>query len=405
MKLGLQAPSWRMLLAAALTLSIAAVAGAKTIETVRGPFAPAWIEAVARPTSNLVATQFDLDMALNQRKTLPTSPCWRCRVGDALSRDPMSAPALRVMAMYAELDGRTDEADKLVNLASRLSRREPLVQYWMIERANRNGNVKDAVQHYDQAIAVRPRLGEVMYPQIIARLDEPAFRSAFADTMRDGRHWIDDFLLAAMGYGDNLPALAATLAEASPSGPINETTAPYERGLIALLASKHDYVTAHNLARRLLGSEAVLRDSSFNERTLNKDYSPLLWSFSEDSEFASGLSDDDTLRVEALSGASGLAVYRVFLLDPGNYRFEADVTPIEGASLPASEWQAHCLAGAEGLLGRASANAEGATRIDLDFTVPRECRAVRLSFSVANGVGQDRAALDLSAASLHKRSN
>ena len=82
----------------------------------------------------------------------------------ALRRDPTMAPAWRLLALAASMQGREREAARLFHFAERLSRRDLPTQLWLIEESVSRNDIPGALRHYDIALRTSLASPELLFP-------------------------------------------------------------------------------------------------------------------------------------------------------------------------------------------------------------------------------------------------
>ncbi len=389
------------LLAASLPLS--GFAAASAMSHVRGALAPSWVDQISHPDADRVALQFDIDLAVQRRTTLPDQPCWPCRLREALASDPLSGTALRVLAMYDENARENDAAADKLALATQITRRDIISQVWLAEFYRRRGDIENVMASYDRLLTVKPSAAPLVDPWLRQSLGDPRVQTVIAKYIRQQRPWIPEFLDSAISENINPQALAATFALAATRGPANQSIRPFEESLVATLASGGQYRLARSHAKRLLGDSGHLIDRlDFIEPTMDDSLRPLLWSSGENDGLTSGLIQNGVVRVEALSGARGISLYRVLTREPGRYRLTLQMSRADDLPPISGSWTVICLAGGAGQLSEVSLPKNGVGTISMDFSIPSSCDALRIALTAANTGTQPLAGADFSKIALSR---
>lgn len=391
----------RMVAAAALLVSalvLSAAAARDVVTHIRPLGGPRFLTLIAPPDSATVARQFALALAKLKPGKLPTSSCWPCRARAALRRDPLGPGALAILGLYAQERGNEELARQQFRTAARLSRRDPVVQLWMIEQAGRAGDVDGMLEHYDQLLSVKPETGGLLYGRLLPALEDSRVRRRVADFIRARRPWVYDFLNVALGSRDHLPALANTFAQIDNGRPPDQYSRSYQVGLIPLLAQNGDYAVAWEVAQRIAGADnAAFTEPGFTAKTMNSDFAPFVWTPGENRSILAQPGNQGRLHIEVAPGTSGTAVYRLQMLRPGRYRLRSSVQPAQGMVPAEGHWEVYCLAKRSGqrLLSTDIATAAKPVTIDGEFAVSGQCAAVRVAFEVDAADAGDLAALEL----------
>ncbi len=128
----------------------------------------------------------------------------------AMRQDPVSVAAASALGLNAEVRGDPVTARRAFAYAERLSRRDPVTQIWRIEDAVAQGNVKDALHHYDMALRVKPDLGGILFPVLTAASSDARIRSEIVRTLTVRPSWTEPFINYAAVNGTD-PRVVATL--------------------------------------------------------------------------------------------------------------------------------------------------------------------------------------------------
>lgn len=390
-----------MLVRAALlgvaTLLLAGLAMRDAVSHIRGTRVPGWVASVAPANAAVFTRQFDQAMAAAQARRLPGSPCWECRAREVLRRDPLGPGPLRVLALYADQRGNEAGSTRLFTAAARLSRRDPVVQLWEIERAGEKRDVAGALEHYDQLLSVKPETGPLLYPRLLATLKNDEVRRHLAGFVRARKPWIKDFINHALLESKEPRRMMELFEEVDRGGPPSRDLRDSEAYLVSLLAARGDYEAALRQARRVAGKHSgILTDLGFSPRTMDPHFAPLLWNGGGNQGIAAQAYDNGIMRVEVSPGSSGLAFSRDVLLRPGRYRMRSTGKPVDGLARPEARWEIACVA-PDAVRRLLTIPLGGSARLSAEgwFTVPSGCAATRLSFLAGASGTQEDSGLEL----------
>ena len=387
------------------TLALGAVAIALAVVATRDAIVQS--TARARPEvalgidgTNAIALNSDFKsrLAAQPDAPIPVSQ-WAERARAALLTTPLSTPMLR---MVSAAPGHKQPQETL-HLAERLSRRDALTQLALIETAVNAGKVDAALVHYDHALSIYPDMRSLLFPILTNGIREPEIQQGVIALARQQRPWINAFFTFAVQSTDAPEAMARTLAalDHGPGALPNAHT--HEAVLAKKLADTGQYALARRIAMRAAGDDAAAIDRpGISPATWAQATRPLTWSPTEDDSINAQLETDDSLSISILPGRSGLAIFRMLVLAPGSYRFAAGMTTPQDLIAAHGQWGFICLraAGEPGFsLATVPANPDKAASTAL-VTVPKECAAVRMDFTIDNINGSSEAGVLLHDVSL-----
>lgn len=254
----------------------------------------------------------------------------------AVSREPANVQAVRTVALIDAQGGRSRSADRLMDYAQTLSRRDLLTEMYLIERNVQADNIGGALQHYDHALRTSRKSADFLMPVLEEAISEPSVRVQLSDLLRENPAWRYDFFSRVLTGASDLRALdelmrGARLHSGEPGG------ATFTRQLVDRLISANRYVEAFRAYRHATGKTSLpmLRDGGFET---SNEIPPIEWWFSDDAslyavrETVSGASGNYALRIIAKDGGRGIAARQLVMLAPGSYQLTARVGGGEGAA-------------------------------------------------------------------------
>lgn len=116
-------------------------------------------------------------------------------IRSTLRSQPLNPQALALLGVSAAgPDGNSPATDRLMKLANRISRHEPLSQIWMIEAASAADDVPGAVRHYHTALSTNPGLYGTLIPILANAIDYPAVQSSLRPYLLGEPVWKRSFL-------------------------------------------------------------------------------------------------------------------------------------------------------------------------------------------------------------------
>ena len=299
----------------------------------------------------------------------------------ALLADPTAVEAVIVLAQQATLQGRTENAGRLMRYADSLSRRELGAHLWSIEAAAADGDIATALGRYDLALRTSRAAPDVLYPPLRRAIREPLVSDALIEVLNGDADWGQSFF-EDLGKNPTDAASSATfLAKASRAGLKVQRSAKVD--LINALIEERKYDNAWTLFASIPGSavrgsvqngdfkQDPEAPSHFDWNLLNEDgiYSALVASAN------GGLVEFQSARAKRGEIAS-----QMLLLDTGPHRFSAVVDIQTGLDQQLS-WSIVCL-DAEKITDISANQVKGSLVFTSRFVVPMDCPAQKLTFMV-----------------------
>lgn len=333
--------------------------------------------------TNATALRTSFRSRLAEQSSAPVQlDVWAERARSSL----LSAPLSVAMVSMVSTDPTHEHAQETLHLAEQLSRRDSLTQLALIEIALRAGKVNTALLHYDRALSIYPDMRTILFPVLANAIARPAVQQGIVALARQQRPWINTFFAFAVQSSEAPEAVASTLA-AIDHGPRAVANARlHEAALAKRLTDIGRYALARRVAMRAAGPDAAWIDrAGFAPATWARPTRPLTWSRTEDDAIDTQLQPDNHLLVSILPGRSGLAVFRVLVLEPGPYRFTFGTSVPQDMTAAPGYWNIICL--------RTGSKASSLALIPLNpakaistapVTITPDCAAVRLDFTIDN---------------------
>ena len=283
-----------------------------------------------------------------------------------LESGPIDAKAMRQLGVVAGL-ARQGGGNNEFLLAERISRRDLISQFALIDIAALGGDLAGTLIHYDRALLVHPSAGEALFPVLSQAVADPDVRSALHRYTK--RKWFGSFLDAANQQVADSQTLVTLLAELRSSIPAAEGQAATSR-LLARLVRDESYAAARDLLRTMPDVPPGDIDSlGFSAAMSDPRLAPLNWSINNDSAVEAGL-DGDVFIVRIAPEHTASIAERTTLLAPGRYALRQQIDPESGAPRARLDWTVTCVAGNQPPILAAVATQE-VTR----FIVPAGCGA------------------------------
>jgi hypothetical protein len=315
----------------------------------------------------------------------------------AVAGDPLDEAHLAAMGWDLERGGDRADANTLLALAGRRSRRDRPVQAWLMQRAVEQGRWDEAMRHADAMLrtdadgALRPELFRLLDIMAADGVSRPALVRGLA-----ARPWWREAWLvhletapAASPSAMSVEAARAVLMAlaAGPTPPQPSEYVPYIQALVGR-GDYHEALTEWRAFARRPDAGLPLRDADFAHA---QDGSPFDWS----SAAGVGASSEvvvpgapvagRALRIDYDGFSAASPTAQVLVLAPGRYRFawrERVIGP------PRLAWRIRCLGASSAVLVPPWPTGSGATGWSAraaDFAVPADCPAQQLELLAIPG--------------------
>lgn len=308
----------------------------------------------------------------------------------ALENQAINAKALRVLGYVADAKGDTEAAEKYVRMAAKLSRREPGAQLWLVEASARRGDVAQTLIHYDIALRTKPDTQTILFPRLIAAIEDPEIRAALKPYIRADNGWAPAFLYFANANSKNLAVLVDLIIETG--GLIDEESAKsQELGLLGRLVAENYFADARRLYLQMPGAKPVrLTSAVFDASDRNARFGPMGWQLLEDPNAGGGFtgSGDDQqtkLAIYANSATTRPVASKLLYLKPGKYLFSARLANLDRGDGGFLRWQLRCPA-INGAPAWTIDSINASLRAEL--MVPANCPVQFLDLIASGGKGQ-----------------
>lgn len=257
----------------------------------------------------------------------------------ALREEPLDPIALRSLALaFATSD--QIQAQRLLDLAHRVSRRDTATEMALLDRAVMHGDYRAAFAHVDHALSVNPESGEPLFVPLAAILTDPRARAELS--RHAARPWFTRYLAAALGTSAVTGEAARLLLEARVD--LSDPQDPTLARALGQLAS----VGRHELARQLVHDLAGIDQASFaafglSAFTLDQRLVPYAWRLPSGSARA-GWTDGRGIDFELEPEARAILLERLTTLSAGRYALIQEIGEAGAGTAPLLSWELACRA-------------------------------------------------------------
>lgn len=240
-------------------------------------------------------------------------------VEKSLRQAPGISGSLRNYVLILEPDLPEDRAYRIMQLASRLSKRDIVSLLWLVENASLSDNVPDTLSYYDRALSVEPQLGKLMFPLLANGLSDQELRDPILALLSERPSWLSSFLaflLTDDQAAENLVLLDRTLSARS-----DIMTPDYRIQAGNRLIALGDYEAAKTMLPDSIRLSGDISDFSYR----STDRAPYSWSLKSGATHISEITGASKLMVRQQSGRGAVLAERM-IAPGGPLRFRASVS-------------------------------------------------------------------------------
>lgn len=299
----------------------------------------------------------------------------------SLKASALNPQALRTLAVTQSRN--LEYSRRLVATSLRVSRRDVGTQLLQIELAVAAGDVDATLQHYDQALKVKPSVGTTLFPILLSAVSDPAIFHPTRKLVSSGPEWLESMVSWALENPAYLPPLSR-IVSAFPQQ--SEAMAPgYGQALVEALVQRNEFAEAFAVYG------AYARQPTTSPLGGGTTYRPIDWAVADNYESGADVVERPKphVRFFAEAGAEGLFLSRLRALRPGRYRIALTIDAPATDSAGAIDILTSCQNGKEDR-GLSRARFRAATgNYTHEFTIPPQgCSFQWLRFSVSSSRGR-----------------
>lgn len=227
----------------------------------------------------------------------------------AYQREPLSPKAHTILALAAP---NLETKHEVIDIASRLNKRELVLQGLLLEKHIAEGSYPKAIETLDQTLRAHPEVSNRFFPSLVEVLTLDATLPQFVELFANPLPWRQQFLNFALRDKRALTNLAVLRAR------VVLDDKNFDKRLIARLIEQGD-VDGARAVHRVVRPDIDGKSQSGRLDWLS-DYPPLEWHFASERGFRADLVDGGSaLMVDVAPGGGGVLAYR--LIQPPSSRF------------------------------------------------------------------------------------
>lgn len=314
----------------------------------------------------------------------------------AMRRDATSVKAIRTFGVVALLEGKKGLADRLMEHAFRLSRRDLPTTIYLIDQNVERDDIPGALNHFDVALRVSKASQATLFPILASALTDERLVAPLTSLFRRDPSWLPSFIEVALASPPSAVNLSAILARLKNN---RAASNPHTRRVVLKrLVADGEYRAASIFYNATAGrSQAGLVTDGLFER--EPILPPFDWSYESSANLGAYRVAPDDQRPGGLhyyvgAGEGGALATQLLMLPPGQYVLESLMADAPADSIGVPIWRIICAPpGTQSLVAAGfSASEEGPRATRENFTVPAlACDAQWLSLEIRSDDAGGRA--------------
>ncbi len=316
-----------------------------------------------------------------------------------LAHSPFNARALRNYALYREARGDTAGARKIFRAGDRISRRDGVTQYWLINDAAKRGDVVNALDHFDSVLRTMPEATQPLIERLAMGTAIPEARRALTRFVRADNPWLVRYVDAAVARLPNVEPLAQLFVDAGRAPDLPALRTPYGQ-IVNGLVSDRKIALLRRFYPLLPDSKTSDLGIKLDEDAFNGGYAPVVWDLGESSDRGGALLKTDGglgLELYGLPDTRGAAAKK--LLIPAATARHFTWSTVDRAANDGSEayWILECLETTKGEPAKGTKEVRSINLLGANapkqgrMALPQGCEAILVSFLIDGGTGRDPA--------------
>jgi hypothetical protein len=320
----------------------------------------------------------------------------------SLGRFAANPRALRLLGYDVDAHGDHELAERLNQLAVRLSRRETAAQLWRLEASVEKNELTAILECYDILLRTNTNIRAQLYARLLSALSDPEIRNEFIPYIRKAPVWLPGLIDHARTVS-NPDDLSSAIRQAG-GLPKTTTYQSLAAGLLNQLFVKERFAEAAAFYASLPNSDIrILTSTAFSNAQVDSKFAPATWSLESSSSVGAvfGKSgESNIIRAYALPGASGIAAYKFLFMRPGVYRLSSAQIVTTPSGNSNGTWAVRCYSAKGQFFVHESEIVRSGKGVVLSqpFFIPMNCITQRLELKL-NG-GDDSAGLELNVQSI-----
>ncbi|MBH5322445.1 tetratricopeptide repeat protein [Aurantiacibacter sediminis] len=253
---------------------------------------------------------------------------------EALAREPLATDAVIGLSLAAGAQGDEARMEEMLDAAFSLSRRDPMVSLWQLERIARQGRSEEAFSLLSRSIEMHPSLEGQLVLSMISLIGDDQLRPQIAALLNRDPPWEERFWRGVMPVAQLIePATEVRLAQDTNAGALERFDATVLAGMIR--ADRFEDAFAYY--SRIGGAPFAPGSNLLASRTPDNGgaLAPIDWESGSRGGVQVVMTQDPArMTISPLVRGGGLIASRlVYVDDPGDYRLVANTENVASFSV------------------------------------------------------------------------
>ncbi len=247
----------------------------------------------------------------------------------SLTDHPLNPRALRILALA---DPQSPGTQALLMAGNRQSRRDTLTQAYLIEFAAKDGEIGQAMDHYDAVLRRRSAYRDPAGRNLAVALSLPGVLEEVADQLPQAPSWESLLYFYVLRTPESHSSFIELhkMLDATSTIPA-DISAQFSNALVEQSRFDEALEIAAMAAPAPMERRAFLQETDFRTAPQSGDALPAIWpgqwiTPKDTAAFLQPIHGGGAL-INLPSGASGLIAYRIVALEPGTYAAKVTITP------------------------------------------------------------------------------
>lgn len=309
---------------------------------------------------------------------------------DVVRSEPLAIPAWRSLALADASTQQMVRARGVMQAADALSRRDAIVQAWLIDDGIRRQDIAGTLRHFDALLRTEPEARAPLLARLVGVLGNAATRRDLAPYVSADTPWYPEFAVAAVQRSRQIAPFATLLADAR-AVPDSVLLRQLYGNVVTRLIREGQFELLRRVYPRLPGAGVARLTSLSLDEAGEPPYPPVGWAVMNEPDRNAAIVDGDNGggAIEALAEPliSGMVARRLVFPPPEARTLSWRVADREGWRDSTASIHLRCL-DAVTLSGNLFD-----PRVANSLTLPRPCPVAMVELHMFGGTGRDPATL------------
>ena len=243
---------------------------------------------------------------------------------EAFALEPLNVRAVRNLALRVNTQDGSDAAAPVMNQASRLSRRDLVVNLWLMAYLAKKGEVQEGARQLDYALRVRRNIQQPILESVVRGLPLKENEELIVDLLSENPPWATTFLQVGREQSDRAREVARVVQRARISNEL--LPRGFETDILRNLVAAKAFREAFALKAYFSGEKSEDRRNLDFRRPIK--YPPLDWQLTSTGQTIVNLDHEQgELELDINADRKCQLARQLVQLKEGPYRVTSSITP------------------------------------------------------------------------------